>query len=1118
MSAQEILPSSPDDRERLAKKRLEKRLGERALEWNDSAEVSVLGRKLIEMELELMRLELENAHLEQEKKRCEKRFDEVLEATQDGVWIWKILEGKVDYSEHWCRLLGYEPHEVPGSVDFFFSLVHPEDIALVEKTMQDHVAGRTPVKQCEVRLRTKAGIYQWFLDRGKVVERDEDGSPIRMVGIISSISDRKEAEQAIAKSEHQLRLVTNNVPGPLSRVDRNLRYLFVNDRYQSIFGKQRSEILGKTMEEVLPPELYRQVVPQIAKVLSGERATFETNSRTWTDEEQFTLMYYVPEFDEEENVQGFIIAGVNITERKKAEKALQQSERELRLIANNVPGPVSRVDKNLRYLFVNDFYSRFLGIPAEQIIGKTISEVVPLSTYQAAEPFIERALAGEPVSFETKIHYPSGEAEIGLVHFVPDLDENGAVQGFVIVGLDITARKKAEADREEALTRLQKLASRLPGALYQFRWKPDGTTCFPYWSEKLTSILGLDKDYFEKNPNNAFAKRHFEDHEAFLESIRQSAEQLTPWSLEFRIIQPDGSIHWISGNSIPEREEDGSTLWHGYIRDITDRKQVEFELQIAKEKLEQAQAVARTGNWSFDVATGQTHWSKQLFNLFGRPEELGALPYPEVFTEFHPEDIPMLSAAFLETKQSGTPYSLVRRIKHHSNGFRFVRCEGRAIRDEVGNVIELYGTVTDVTEEIEREEALKIARKQAEVANRAKSEFLANMSHEIRTPLTAILGFTEVLRDDEKQVALAAITSEQSESQIHRVQTIDTISNAGKHLLAIINDILDLSKIEADMVTCESIETSIVDLLRDVKGLVQHTATGKGLELTLAYRTLVPNQIYCDPSRLRQILWNLLGNAIKFTEEGMVSLSIAMNDTESKPRLDIDVVDTGSGIRADKIERLFQPFGQADNTVTRTHGGTGLGLHISKRLANLMGGDVTLIHSHVGKGSCFRRSVPVELPEGASWIDQNDSAQTIEPKQTAQVPTKLVGRILLAEDGIDNQKLITFHLRKAGATVDVAENGRVALEMIDNAVATGQPFDLLVTDIQMPEMDGYQLTQTLRARGMRIPIVALTAHALTEDHQKCLQAGCDDYESKPIGRQKLLSMCQKWLLKPKEIS
>ncbi len=1095
MNNDEISPVSPDDRARIAKKRLEERL--------------------LELELELMRLELENSELKHAVKRSERQFAEVLEATLDGVWNWKILEEKVHYSEQWCRLLGFEPHEVSDSVDFFFSILHPDDHALVETEMQKLLSAQTLTKQFEVRLRTKAGHYQWFLDRGKVVEWD-DGRPIRMVGTITSISDRKEAEQALTASEHQLRLVTNNVPGPLSRVDRNLRYLFVNDICQSLFGKQRSEILGKTMEEVLPPELYRHALPHIAKVMSGERVTFETNSQIRTDNEEITLMNYVPEFDEEKNVQGFIIAGMDITERKKVEKALQKNERELRLIANNVPGPISRVDKDQRYLFVNDYHRCLVDFPIEQIIGKTIAEVLPASIYRLSEPFIHRALAGEPVSFETMVPYPSGEIGFGLVHFVPNFDENGAVQGFVLIGLDVTACRKAEAGMEEALTRLEKLASRLPGALYQFRWKPDGTTSFPYSSEKLTSLLGLDKDYFEKNPTDAFAKRYFEDHEPFIESISQSAEHLTPWNSKFRIIQQDGSIHWISGNSIPEREEDGSTLWHGYINDITDRKHAEFELQIATEKLEQAQAVARTGNWSIDIATGKTFWSKQLFILFGRAVELGALPYPEVFAEFHPDDVPALTAAFLETKQSGTPYSLVRRIKQSSGGFRFVRCEGRAIRDKVGKVSELYGTVTDVTDDIEREEDLKVAHKQAEVANRAKSEFLANMSHEIRTPLTAILGFTEVLREEENMIALAGEGSEKPASQIDRIQTIDTIANAGKHLLAIINDVLDLSKIEADKATVEIVEISLIELLRDVEGLVRPTARGKGLELTLTYRTLVPNRIYGDPSRLRQILWNLLGNAIKFTEEGKISFSISMVASEPMPLLDIEVEDTGRGIQTDKIERLFQPFVQADNSVTRTHGGTGLGLHISKRLANLMGGDVTLVRSQIGKGSCFQLSIPVELPEGACWVDQNDSSKPLESKPARQESTQLSGRILLAEDGVDNQKLIAFLLRKAGATVEVADNGRIALEMIDNALATGQPFDLLVTDIQMPEIDGYQLTQTLRARGMRIPIVALTAHALAEDRQKCMQAGCDDYESKPIIKAKLLSVCQKWLLIPKQ--
>lgn len=1012
MSDREILPKSPDEIAERANVRLKKRLGERSSNLLNSTQVSDLTHKLLEMEMEIMRLELEKVELE--------RY------------------------------------------------------------------------------------------RDKVVEWDDNGKPHHMAGPITSTSDRKQAEQLTA-SERELRLIANHVPGPLSRVDRNLRYLFINDAYQSLFGKQRSEIVGKTMAEVLPPELYQQVRPNIAKVLKGERVAFESKLRLPSGEDQFTLMNYIPEFDERGNVEGFIIVGINISERKKVEEILQESERELRLIANNIPGPVSRVDKDLRYLFVNNYYQRFSGIPFEQILGRTIAEVIPKDTYESAEPHIKRALAGEHVSFETKIVFPSGETEIGLVYYVPDFDANGEAQGFVIIGLDISARKKAEADKEEALNRIQKFASRLPGALYQFRMKPDGTTSFPYASERLTSILGLEQDYFEKNPTDVFAKRHFDDHERIVHSIRKSVEQLTPWSLEFRIIQRDGSIHWISGNSIPEREEDGSTLWHGYITDITDRKQAEFELQIAKEKLEQAQAVARTGNWSFDVETGKTHWSKQLYTIFGRSPDLGALHYPEVYEAFHSDDVPVLNSAVLETMNSGTPYSLVRRIKHKSGGYRFVRCEGRASRDEAGKIDELFGTVTDVTEEIEREEALKVARKQAEVANRAKSEFLANMSHEIRTPLTAILGFTEVLRDEEKRFELVGNSREKSDSHIDRSQTIDTITNAGNHLLAIINDILDLSKIEADMATCESIDTPLIDLLSDMEGLVRSTAKGKGIELTVTYRSLVPNRIYSDPGRLRQILWNLLGNAIKFTEEGKISLTISMGVSESKSLLEIDVEDTGCGIQKDKIERLFQPFVQADSSVTRTHGGTGLGLHISKRFANLMGGDVTLVRSQIGKGSCFRLSIPVELPEGASWVDQNYLSKPIESSSATQEEIKLDGRILLAEDGIDNQKLIAFHLRKAGAMVEVAENGRIALEMIDTAFTNGVPFDLLLTDIQMPEMDGYELTQTLRVRGSRIPIVALTAHALVEDRDKCMHAGCNDYESKPIIRAQLLAICKKWL-------
>jgi CheY-like chemotaxis protein len=221
------------------------------------------------------------------------------------------------------------------------------------------------------------------------------------------------------------------------------------------------------------------------------------------------------------------------------------------------------------------------------------------------------------------------------------------------------------------------------------------------------------------------------------------------------------------------------------------------------------------------------------------------------------------------------------------------------------------------------------------------------------------------------------------------------------------------------------------------------------------------------------------------------------------------VIDTGSGMTLEQSQRLFQAFAQADASVTRKHGGSGLGLMVSRRLANLMGGDVSLLHTELGKGSAFRLTLPLEASPDAKPLDHLTHH---EKRPTAEcTDIRLAGRILLAEDGTDNQRLIAFHLRKAGATVDVADNGRSALELLNHAVSSSSPYDLVLTDIHMPEMDGYTLTRTLRAQGTSIPIIALTAHAMPEDRRKCLQAGCDDYATKPIDKVNLLTTCSKWI-------
>jgi len=387
------------------------------------------------------------------------------------------------------------------------------------------------------------------------------------------------------------------------------------------------------------------------------------------------------------------------------------------------------------------------------------------------------------------------------------------------------------------------------------------------------------------------------------------------------------------------------------------------------------------------------------------------------------------------------------------------------------------------------------AKRQADAATLAKSEFLANMSHEIRTPMTAILGFTDILRE-----------SGQNPEQI---EAIETIQRNGDHLLAIINDILDLSKVEAGKMNLDTIACSPRRIMADVVSLMQVRADAKGVSLAVAWDGPVPETIQSDPNRLRQIMINLVGNAIKFTEVGSIRVKLKLiSDPSEDPAMQFVVTDTGIGLTEQQASKLFQSFVQVDSSTTRKFGGTGLGLMISQRMAELLGGKIT-VTSKVGVGSRFCLTVGTGPLDDVRMIGPTDD-ENIARKETPQlVPTgneKLDCRILVAEDGPDNQRLISYLLRKAGAEVVVAENGQIAFDEAMAAVAAGQPFDVVLMDMQMPVLDGYAATEKLRDQDYTGPIVALTAHAMANDRQKCLDAGCDHYLTKPIDRLGLVAL------------
>jgi signal transduction histidine kinase len=390
--------------------------------------------------------------------------------------------------------------------------------------------------------------------------------------------------------------------------------------------------------------------------------------------------------------------------------------------------------------------------------------------------------------------------------------------------------------------------------------------------------------------------------------------------------------------------------------------------------------------------------------------------------------------------------------------------------------------VRDLLDELEE------SRTSAVEANRAKSDFLANISHEIRTPLGAVLGFAELLME-----------SGVSEREKHVYMT--AIKRNGQMLSALINDILELAKVEAGRIEIERIEFSLSELLAEVVSALEPQASKKGLPLHVERGSRLPETLKADPIRLKQILMNILGNAVKFTSQGSVVLRLDVeNRAESEADLIIEVEDTGVGISARQIDRLFKPFTQVDTSTTRRFGGTGLGLVLSQKLARAMGGDLKLKWSIPGGGSCFEIRIKAEVEKQAQVQLENGERAEVTP---ARLP--LAGRqILVVDDSLDNQMLISRILKLLGSEVDLAGDGE---EAIDKALA--KAYDIVLMDLQMPKLGGVEATKRLREQGFERPIVALTAHALKGDRQKCLSVGCTDYLTKPIQRQHLVQVLER---------
>jgi PAS domain S-box-containing protein len=629
------------------------------------------------------------------------------------------------------------------------------------------------------------------------------------------------------------------------------------------------------------------------------------------------------------------------------------------------------------------------------------------------------------------------------------------------------ARREAErtaATLRESEAKFRALAESIP----QIVWTT-GEGGADYFNERWYVFTGLDRQVRESWDRAV----HPEDLEEVLELWRISQEERATFEAEYRLRRADGSWRWHLGRSVPLKDSQGRVLrWFGTATDIDRQKRVEDELARSRLLFQRIADVSPDLLYVYDlVERCYVYVNRATATILGYPPQAAAvLGHSFLEALIHSDDKACLEAHHerLRVLADGEVAEAEYRLCHADGSWRVLVSRDTVFaRGADGEARQVLGQARDVTERKRAEESLRLAKEAADAANTAKSAFLANVSHELRTPLGALLGFSELLAESRPA---------------ERAAFVEAIRRNGEMLSSIIDDVLDLSKIEADRLDIERVPFRLDELLMDVQGMFAIKTHERGIALSFDIEPIKGLGLCSDPVRLRQIVINLVSNAVKFTSGGSVLVEARRVGDE----LVIAVEDTGIGMSEEQRERLFQPFVQGDPSMARRYGGTGLGLALSRRLARALGGELVLESTALGRGSRFRVTLV------ASWVEVAPQAKGGVPKAAA----KLTGaRLLVIDDARDNRAIITRFLQAVGAAVDTAESGAAGVEA---ALAHG--YDLVLMDIQMPEMDGYEALARLRAAGFRQPVVALTAHALKSERERAMARGFDAYLTKPIHR------------------
>jgi len=971
------------------------------------------------------------------------------------------------------------------------------------------------------------------------------------------IGERMQAQERLRRERDLVSRITKTSPVGITVVNRKGQITFANARAEQVLGLTRDEVTRRTYNA---PEW--RITDYDGNPFPDDKLPFRRVMRTgqsvfdirhaieWPDGQRVLLsINAAPLFDEAGQVDGMVATVEDVTDQVRAEEALRESEERFRSTFEQAAVGIAHVAPDGRFLRINQRFCDIVGYSQEEMLARTFQDITHPDDLDVDLEYVKQVLEDTIKTYSMEKRYFRKDGSVVWVNLTVSLvrEPSGAPKYFISVVEDISQRKRAEEALRESGAKFRNIIESIPMGMHMYQLEQDGRLIFIGANPAANKILGIDNDQF----------------------IGQTIEEAFPALIEtevpesYRLAASEGKV-WQTDQIIYEENQiKGAFEVHAFqtspgrmvatFLDITRRRQTEEELRKYREHLEEL-VEERTAKLQKEITErrrAEEALSEErnllrilidnlLDNIFVKDTDgrflvsnmshvhfLGATTPGEIIGntvfDFFPQELAeQYHADDQEIIRSGQP--LINReelgINWKTGNPLWFLTTKIPFRDSQRNIVGIVGIAHDITERKRVEEALQQAKEAAEAANRAKSQFLANMSHELRTPLNAILGFSQLMERD------PAITTAQREN-------LGIINRSGEHLLALINDVLDMSKIEAGQTTLNLQSFDLFRTLTSIEEMVRVRAERKGLQFTVHRAPDVPQYLRSDERKLREVLINLLSNAIKFTEEGKVSLRVCeFNELSTQPTqptqptqklknskthktlrsqklknskthktLRFEIEDTGIGIAPDEVDTLFDPFVQSQHRQAASEG-TGLGLAISRKFVQLLGGDMT-VESEVGQGSVFTFEIQVELAERAKIEAETSLRRVIglEPNQ----PTY---RILVVEDNLENRMFLTQLLRLMGFEVREATNGQEAIEQHEH----WQPH-LILMDMRMPVMGGFEATQQIKARakGQAPPIIALTASAFEEDRARMLAAGCDGFVRKPIREADIFNVMHKHL-------